>query len=108
MQKIKRFLKKIKGLFPEALPVGKEALDEFIVDILKTYNLPDNPSYHRTIATMILHIDQNKHTASKATFAIAIKKAMANQVAFAKIEELKQTEDSAERGWFDLSSKDLV
>jgi hypothetical protein len=98
MQKIKRLLKLLRGNFKEPLPTGKTQLEDFIAEVISIYKLPDHLSYHRTIATMILHTASNQHKASKRSFAIAIKKAMANQVAFAKIEELKQTEDSAERG----------
>lgn len=87
-----QFLQRILGRFPTALPKGAEEFDEFAQSILSTYNIPDFPSYRRAIASMIMHLGPTMSHAPKSFFAKSIKKAMANEVAFNKIQQFKREE----------------
>lgn len=84
----------IKAQFPSKLPIGAKEFDDFATSILQTYNLPDLPSYRHAIATMIMHLPTTTAYKSKAFFATSVLKAMANQVAYAKIQEIKDAEQS--------------
>ena len=89
---MKRFFKLLAALFPTKLPTGATELKNFCNDILDTYGLPNNPSYHHAISTMIMHLGPTVHRKPRAYFAQAVHKAMANQVAYALIQELKDEE----------------
>lgn len=91
--KLLKILLKVMGLFPTLLPhKGLLDFDTFCNDIFYTYDLPDNPSYRNAIATMIMHLGPTVAYKSKFYFAIAVKKAMANQIAYEKIQQLKKDE----------------
>ncbi len=67
-------------------------LTTFSSDVIKTYGLPDDPSYHQAIAAAIMHLGPLTTYAPKRFFAKSIKKAMANHAAFEKIQSLKAEE----------------
>lgn len=54
------------------------------------------PSYRHAIASMILHLDTLITHKPKRFFAKAIRKSMANQVAFEKIQLLKDKPEAQE------------
>lgn len=85
-------IKKLLGKFPSKLPVGMDELDSFTSDILSTYHLPDKPSYRHAVANMIMHLGPTISHAPKSYFAKSIIKAMANQVAFEKIQQISKEE----------------
>lgn len=93
---VTRLLKRLLALFPSPLPVGASALKAFTDDILDSHNIPNNPSYHHAVATMIMHLGPTVHRKPKAYFARAVIKAMANQVAYARIQELKDEEKKSD------------
>lgn len=93
MNKVKKLLKQLLGYIPCHLPIkGMKEFNEFSESILDTYGLPKEPSYYHTIATMVMHHDNTSIYVSKAAIARAIKKAMANQIAYAKIETIREEE----------------
>lgn len=89
---LKKLFSQLRGYFPSALPKGAKEFDVFIESILETYNLPDMPSYRHAVASMIMHLGPQTSTKSKIFFARSIRKAMSNQVAYEKIQELKDAE----------------
>lgn len=93
LQTLKKSFHIIKGFFPSALPTGLRALDEFSTSIFETYDLPDLPSYRHAIASMIMHLSPTTAYKPKRFFALSVKKAMSNQIAYEKIQSLKKQED---------------
>jgi hypothetical protein len=87
---ILRPFKKLKSKFKEELPRSRPAMDAFFTDIIKTYDLPDMPSYRNAMAVMIMNMGSETIKQSKFSFAKAIKKAMSNQVAYSVIEEIRE------------------
>lgn len=88
-----KVMKLIRYRFPSKLPTGMTEHETFAASIIETYNFPDNLSYKHTIASMILHLDPLVVRKSKSYFAHAIRKSMANQIAYAKIQEIKALEE---------------
>lgn len=87
----------IRGLFSSRLPLGAEEFDTFCESILSTYDIPPFPSYRRAIASMIMHLGPTTTHVPKMFFAKSIKKAMANEVAFNKIQQFKQEESDLQK-----------
>lgn len=95
-KKLKQLINRVTSFLPIRLPAGTPQLDAFIKSILKTYNLPDKPSYYQAVATMIMHLPPTQHRASKRFFAKSIMKAMANEIAYGKIQEIRDAEKKSE------------
>ena len=92
-EKALKALKKFKGLFPHPLPCkGISDLDKYSDEIFATYDLPDLPSYRNAIASMIMHLGPTCAWKAPYFFAISVRKAMANQIAYEKIQLLKKEE----------------
>lgn len=91
---------RIRGRLPEPIPhKGLHDLEHFSNKVLTIYNIPNLPSYHHALASMIMHLGATTTSAPKVFFAKSIKKAMANQVAFERIQQIKQLEkESAPNG----------
>jgi len=94
-QLIKKFLYRLRGYFPSRLPVGASDFHKFADSVFWTYNLPNLPSYRHAIASMIMHLGPQVESAPKRYFARTIKKAMANQVAYEVIQEIKEQQAQA-------------
>lgn len=92
MKKLKQLYQRIRGRFPSALPKGSKEFDDFVDSILDIYNIPDLPSYRNAIATIIMHLGPITTHKAKKFFAASIHKAMANQVAYEKMQEIRETE----------------
>lgn len=92
MIKLDKIRQKVAGFVPTALPVGKEEFNKFCASIFYTYDLPALPSYKHAIASMIMHLGPTKAKATKRFFALSVKKAMSNQVAYEIIQDLKNEE----------------
>lgn len=89
------FANKARHRWPSPLPIGRAEFASFADSILETYNIPNLPSYHHAIASMIMHLGPTVTKVPKKFFADSIYKAMANEVAFQKIQELKEKEKKA-------------
>jgi hypothetical protein len=97
MEKITKTLKKVAlklyGFIPQALPtLGLTEFDHYCEMIFEIYDLPDLPSYRQAIATMIMNLGPTKHMEAPFYFAKSVKKAMANQIAYEKIQQLRKAE----------------
>lgn len=91
--KLKKMIKRFIGFFPQSLPhIGMKDFDAYCDMIFFTYDLPDLPSYRQAIASMIMHLSPTTSSASPFYFAKCVKKAMANQIAYEKIQLLKKEE----------------
>ena len=92
--KVRKLWRRIRNHFPSKLPTkGSKEFDEWSEDLFRSFDLPDNPSYRHAVASMILHLGPQTTSKAKSYFAISIRKAMANQIAFEKIQEYKKAEE---------------
>lgn len=75
------------------LPMGELDFDDFSDSVLKTYNIPDLPSYRHAIAASMMHLPPTQAKKSKRYFGFIVRKAVSNQIAYEKIQSYKQQED---------------
>lgn len=88
--KIKRNYALLRAFFPSQLPQGMTEFNEFADSIIDLYDFPkDNDGYINMIATMIQHFDRTVHATSKYNFSRLMRKAVANEVAYYVIQDLK-------------------
>lgn len=87
-----KILKKLRGTFSSPLPNHVEAFDQYCDEIFKDYGLPDDPSYRHAIASMIMHLGPTIDRVPRSYFAKSVRKAMSNQIAFLKIEKIREEE----------------
>ena len=91
-KKLKKLAKKLMCFVPQELPTGLSALDKYSDNIFDTWDLPALPSYRQAISSMIMNLGPTKHREAPYYFVKAVKKAMANQVAYEKIQQLRKEE----------------
>lgn len=96
MNKIKIILKKIRAFFPSALPTTMDELNAYTEEVLEVWGISTQDSYRHAIATMIMHLGPTTAYKSKIYFVLSVKKAMANQLAHAKIKELNEAQQKRE------------
>lgn len=93
---LKRSLLRLMGRFPHRLPhTGDPAFNRFCDKIFRTYGIPDLVSYRQAIATMILHIPPTKIHKPLAFFAVSIRKAQANEIAYQTIRKIQEEQKKA-------------
>ena len=90
--KLIKTLQFLRGFLPKSLPVGVREFNQFCESIFTVYGLPDLPSYRHAIGTMIMHLGPVTFYKAPWFFALSVKKAMANQVAYEMLMELKEAE----------------
>lgn len=93
--KLVKYLNQVLGLFPSPLPVGMTAFQSWMNSIIQSYDIPDNDSSRFALATMILHLSSTTSSKPKIHFARSMRKAMANQVAAAVMQDLKDKQAAA-------------
>lgn len=96
LQKIKRLAKQIRGLLPSELPNGLAAFNAWAEDIADTYTLPtsDLDSVKFTLATIIMHLDQNASHRPKYYFVKILKASASKQVAHAAFSAIKEAQQA--------------
>lgn len=77
---------------PSALPITPAEHDSWASSILELGKLPDNDSFRHALATMVMHLPETMTEKPKAYFISALKKAIANEIAFGVIQGLKAKE----------------
>jgi hypothetical protein len=95
--RVKKFLNQILGRFPSALPIGTKDFHKFADSIIQTYDIPDLRSYKHAIASMIMHLEPLTIRKPKHYFALSIKKAQANEIAFHVIQTIKEEQQAEEK-----------
>ncbi len=89
--KIRPFVKKLQWrFFRTKIPVGIIDLETLSNDLLDIYQIPNLPSYHHAIATMIMHQPPNCDSMKMFHVKRQIHKAMANQVAYEVMQKIKE------------------
>lgn len=99
LNKIKKFAKQVRGLFPSALPTGLTAFNEWADDIAATYFMPtqDKDSIKFSLASIVMHLGPTAAYRSKFYFALVLHAGAAKQVAGAAFYEIKTKQQEAER-----------
>ncbi len=90
--RLKRLKMKIKCFWPEKLPTTKEEMDRLIDEVLFTADIPSEPLYEHAIASAIMHLGPVTHRKARRYFCKSIRKQIANEKAFEKIQEIKAIE----------------
>lgn len=88
--------KRIRNLFPSAVPQGVAEFEIWSLDIIQTYNFPDNDSVRFALATMVLHSGPTAAYVSKHYFALMVKAGAAKQVASQVFQDIKIKQKQAE------------
>lgn len=89
-KKLKSLLQKLLGFIPVRQPIGRTEFDLFANRVFSVYSLPDLPSYRSALSAMILQ--EKSFTKSIRSYAIAIRKAQANETAYQIMQEIRQQE----------------
>lgn len=96
-EKMKKLWTKFTFMFPRALPIGEMAFIEYCDTLFYVYDLPNLPSYHHAVATMIMNQSPVTDRIAPQMFARSIRKAMANEVAWARLQSLKEEQKAQEK-----------
>lgn len=83
------------GNVAQKLPVGMTEFDVYWQKLVDVYGVPNLPSYKNAVASMIMHLPPNQFKAKPKFFFIGIRKAMANQVAYEVIQQIREQEKKA-------------
>lgn len=83
---------RIYDLFPRRLPIGRAEFDDYCSFLFLVHNLPDLPSYRNAVATMVMHLGPTVSRKAPYYFVTSIRKAQANEVAYAVIQEMRALE----------------
>lgn len=86
---LKRYKLKIKHLWPEKIPISQDELNQLISEVICAEDVPNDPTYHHAIAAAVMHLGPVTHRKARRFFAKSIRRSIANQVAFNKIEALR-------------------
>ena len=92
-KKAKTVFQKVKDFFPTRLPIGMTEFKTWSDTLVSTYNFPDNDSIRFSLASMILHLGSTSAYKANRFFVLSMKKAMANQIAAAVMQELKTRQE---------------
>lgn len=97
-QKITRFFKQIRGLFPSPLPQGVTEFAAWIADIKATYTLPTarDEDIIACFAAVIMRFDQIAASKPKYYFVRALRSGAAKQVASYAFTEVKHKQAAAQ------------
>jgi len=94
---IKRLLGRLRGMGPSRLPNGYSEFTAFYQRVITNYQLPDNESFKHAVAVAVMQLSPTTDKAPDSYFASVIRKAMANQVAYSVIEEIRANEKAAQQ-----------
>lgn len=89
LEKIRHKAALIRAFFPSPLPQGMTEFKAYAESIIKLYEFPHEDGYVNMIATMIQHVPSHIDQVPKRHFKKLMRKAVANEVAFYVIQDLK-------------------
>lgn len=87
---MKNWFLRLLCYLPHRLPQGMTELETWTNSILKAYDMPNNDSTHFALSTAIMHLDATSAYKPKAYFGKVLIKGAATQVAYAKMQQLKE------------------
>lgn len=102
--RLKRLKLQIQQISPKKVPISVSELDQFTTDILMANDLPDLPEYRRVIATAIMHLGPIEDKKSGRFFGRSLRRALANQAAFDKIQDIVQAEKKKQEALKELAA----
>ncbi len=91
---LKKLARRVRALFPSALPQGRAEFTVWSNSIIEIYEMPDNDSVRFALATMIMHLPPTKCFIAKEYFGRSLHKSASNQVAHAMLQELKEKQQA--------------
>jgi len=95
---VTKLMLKIKCQFKQTLPVmNGEHFDKYCDMIFTAYGLPNNDSFRHAIAVQIMNLGPQIDVIAPKFFKKSVKKAMANEIAFHKIQAYKEEERKIKR-----------
>lgn len=94
---IARFFFRIRALFPSQLPVGVSEFNNYCDKIIDACGFPNDPSYRHTIGTMIMQLSPTTDKKSTQYFIKSIRKAMANEIAYFVIMQIRDERAAKEK-----------
>ena len=80
---LKRLSRPVVARLPVALPQSTPDMERFTTDVLELGGFdPENLSLRNAVVTQVLHIDMSKGSAAPRDFIHAIRRSIANQIAY--------------------------
>jgi hypothetical protein len=101
-------LELLGGLWPHRLPCGMTEFNAYCVSLFRIYGFPNNESFRQAIATMIMHLGPTVDRKAPYFFAKALRKTMANQVAYTAIEEIRSAKKNEAKSLPEVASDEPV
>ena len=78
--------------FPKKLPQPKLDLDAFCDQVIELAGVPNTLNNQHAVAAMIMHLDPTTDSKPIEFFVKSLKKSIANEMAYHKIQECKKLE----------------
>lgn len=96
---LKRIRMVVAAFIPTPLPQNGLELESWLQSILEIAGLPNNDSFQQAVCTHLMHLGTTTAYKPKLFFILAIRKAVANQVAYERIDQIRQQskKDSSEK-----------
>ena len=94
MKKLRIYVNRLSGLFPQALPVGVSAFDAYIDSLSATYDLPtqDRETIKFAVAARILGFGPLESKAAPYSFVLALRAGAAKQIAGNAFQQVKEAQ----------------
>ena len=96
MTKATRYFKQLASYVPTTLPIGMAEFDTWadsIIDLAGQF--ADSESMKFAIATMVIHLGPQRSVVAKNYFVRSLRKTAANQIAHARLYEIKLKQQKA-------------
>lgn len=93
-KQLQLLVKRIWSLVPTPLPIGVTEFEKWSDSIYDLAPYADRDSIKFTLATMIMHLGPQRSRVAKNHFVRSLRKTAANQVAHARMTEIKLKKDA--------------
>lgn len=105
LNKLKRKVRMFKAGFKTPLPKGVAEFHAWADDIIDLAGAPNNDSVKFMLASAIPHTGPQDGVKAKKFFVLTLQKAMANQVAYGVIQELKAQQEARQKAEVEAASR---
>jgi hypothetical protein len=96
--RFKLLIKKMLSVFPSDLPVGMTAFNKWMDEVLElTGPIADKTSMTWLVSNEIMHVKSGMDRVPKRYFVKVLRKFAANQLAAAKVNEIKLQQEAAQK-----------
>lgn len=79
----------------KVLPLTVAALDLYVADLCKAFELPNNDDTYESVATMIMHVPPSACRVPMRFFGESVLKSIANKAAHEKLQEFRDKRTQA-------------